>query len=145
MIAGLCQHAHDQTYIQTYWGPVMFSTTLRRVALAITVACVPASNAFAHCFVGGRFFPATLVTDDPCVADEMSLPTVDYFPTAGIGAPAVKEVDVEADISKRITADFDVDIQYTWTPDPHARRPDPGRVLRSGDHVPVPAPQICAG
>ena len=93
----------------------MFFTTLRRVALAITVACVPASNAFAHCFVGERFFPATLVTDDPCVADEMSLPTVDYFPTAGIGAPAGKEVDIEADISKRITADFGVTIAETWT------------------------------
>jgi hypothetical protein len=93
----------------------MFFTTLRRVGLAITVACVPASNAIAHCFVGERFFPATLVTDDPCVADEMSLPTVDYFPTAGIGGPAGKQVDIEADISKRITADFGVDIQYTWT------------------------------
>jgi hypothetical protein len=93
----------------------MFFTTLRRVALAITVACVPASNALAHCFVGERFFPATLVTDDPCVADEMSLPTVDYVPTAGIGAPAGKQVDIEADISKRITADFDVVIAETWT------------------------------
>jgi hypothetical protein len=93
----------------------MFFTTLRRVALAITVASLPLSNALAHCFVGERFFPATLVTDDPCVADKMSLPTVDYFPTAGIGAPAGREVDIEADISKRITADFDVDIQYTWT------------------------------
>jgi hypothetical protein len=94
---------------------VMFFNTLRRVALAIAVACVPASNAFAHCFVGERFFPATLITDDPCVADEMSLPTVDYFPTAGIGGPAGKEVDIEADISKRITADFGVTIADTWT------------------------------
>jgi hypothetical protein len=93
----------------------MFFTTLRWVTLAITVACVPASNAFAHCFVGERFFPATLITDDPCVADEMSMPTVDYFPTAGIGAPAGKEVDIEADISKRITADFGVTIAETWT------------------------------
>lgn len=91
----------------------MFSPTLRRVALAIVVACLPASNAFAHCFVGARFFPATLVTDDPCVADEMSLPTVDYLPTAG--SPAGKQVDIEADISKRITADFGVTIAETWT------------------------------
>ena len=103
------------TINRSYWGLIMSCITLRVAALAITVASLPMSSAFAHCFVGERFFPATLVTDDPCVADEMSLPTVDYFPTAGIGAPAGKEVDVEADISKRITADFDVDIQYTWT------------------------------
>jgi hypothetical protein len=92
---------------------VMFFTTLRRVALAITVACVPASNAFAHCFVGARFFPATLATDDPCVADEMSLPTVDYLPTPD--TPPGKQVDIEADISKRITADFGVTIAEAWT------------------------------
>ena len=63
------------TIIQTYWGIVMFFTTLLRVALATAIAALPMSNAFAHCFVGSRFFPATLATDDPCVADEMSLPT----------------------------------------------------------------------
>ena len=29
----------------------------------------------AHGFAGDRFFPATILTDDPFVADEMSLPT----------------------------------------------------------------------
>jgi hypothetical protein len=89
--------------------------TLRMGAVAITLAGLPMSNALAHCFVGQRFFPATLNTDDPCVADEMSLPTVDYVPTAGIGAPAGKQVDIEADIAKRITADFGVVIAETWT------------------------------
>jgi hypothetical protein len=84
-------------------------------ALASSLALAFTSDASAHCFVGARFLPATLAIDDPCVADEMSLPTVDYFPTAGIGAPAGKEVDIEADISKRITADFGVDIAETWT------------------------------
>jgi hypothetical protein len=31
--------------------------------------------AFAHGFAGNRFFPATLATDDPFVANELSLPT----------------------------------------------------------------------
>ena len=35
--------------------------------LLITLSSV--SYASAHCFVGARFFPATLATDDPCVAD----------------------------------------------------------------------------
>ena len=51
---------------------------LRAFALALFAAIPPLSNASAHCFVGGRFFPAMLATDDPCVADEMSLPTVQY-------------------------------------------------------------------
>ena len=37
-------------------------------ALASLVALASTSDAFAHCFVGARFFPATLATDDPCVA-----------------------------------------------------------------------------
>jgi hypothetical protein len=101
------------TIIETHWGAVMSYTTLRGVTLAVAVAVLPVSNAFAHCFVGERFFPATLATDDPCVADEMSLPTIDYLPTPG--TPAGKQVDIEADISKRITADFGVDITETWT------------------------------
>jgi hypothetical protein len=55
--------------------------TERRVYAALAglaVTLVLATGANAHCFVGGRFFPAMLATDDPCVADEMSLPTVQY-------------------------------------------------------------------
>ena len=40
------------------------------------LALVPLCQADAHCVVGARFFPATLTVDDPCVADEMSLPTI---------------------------------------------------------------------
>jgi hypothetical protein len=90
----------------------MFSTILRRVAIAIAIACLPA-NAFAHCFVGARFLPATLITDDPCIADEMSLPTITYLGTPG--TPAGQEVDIEGDISKRITADFGVTVAEAWT------------------------------
>ena len=91
----------------------MYRTILRRVALATAIAALPMSNAFAHCFVGARFFPATINTDDPCVADEMSLPTVAYSQTPD--TPPAKEVDIEGDISKRITADFGVTIAETWT------------------------------
>ena len=91
----------------------MSCTALRVTTLAIILAGVPVSNALAHCFVGARFFPATLATDDPCVADEMSLPTVDYLPTPD--TPPGKQVDIEADISKRITVDFCVTIAEAWT------------------------------
>jgi len=34
----------------------------------------------AHGYAGARFFPATILTDDPFVADELSLPTVSRSP-----------------------------------------------------------------
>ena len=50
------------------------------LAIGLLLVSLPPSKAFAHCFVGARFFPATLVIDDPCVADEMSLPTFTINP-----------------------------------------------------------------
>lgn len=56
----------------------MFSVRAAMLAALVAVATSTlASQAFAHCFVGARFFPATLATDDPCVADELALPTRD--------------------------------------------------------------------
>jgi hypothetical protein len=86
---------------------------LRACALALVFAALPVTGAFAHCFVGARFFPATLAIDDPCVADELSLPTVSWSRTAD--TPPATEWDVSAEISKRITEDFGISIGDTWT------------------------------
>ena len=86
---------------------------LRASALALLLALLPLSNAFAHCFVGPRFFPATLIIDDPCVADEMSLPTVDWFKTGSI--PAASQFDVSFEFDKRITEDFGFSIGDGWS------------------------------
>src|SRR6476659_8654747 len=75
-------------------------------AFGLLMTLLSFSYASAHCFVGARFFPATLATDDPCVADEMSLPTVAWFKTGD--TPLGSEVDISVDISKRITEDFGV-------------------------------------
>ena len=40
------------------------------------------SAALAHGWAGERFFPATILTDDPFVADEISLPQVSLQPPA---------------------------------------------------------------
>ena len=54
-----------------------------RAAVAAALIFLSANSAaFAHGFAGDRFFPATILTDDPFVADEMSLPTVTLNPTA---------------------------------------------------------------
>jgi len=85
----------------------------RLCALLLFFVTLPFSTAFAHCFVGARFFPATLVTDDPCVADEMSLPTVAWSKTGDV--PPASEWDISAELSKRITEDLGISIGDTWS------------------------------
>ncbi len=62
----------------------------------------------AHGFAGQRFFPATLTTDDPFVADELSLPTLSTIRTPDDGG--TREFDVSIDLSKRITSSLDIEI-----------------------------------
>jgi hypothetical protein len=83
------------------------------VAVAACTLWLGAPAALAHCFVGARFFPATLATDDPCVADEMSLPTVSVFKNGD--DPSAREVDISGEFSKRITENFGISIGETWT------------------------------
>jgi len=53
--------------------------TSRSTLLALAAACESHRGpAQAHGFARKRFFPATLVIDDPFVADGLSLPTVSY-------------------------------------------------------------------
>ena len=91
----------------------MCRSLLGRAALAIALAAIPISQASAHCFVGGRFLPATLNVDDPCVADELSLPTISMFKNGD--DPSARETDISAEWSKRITDTFGVSIGGTWT------------------------------
>jgi hypothetical protein len=85
----------------------------RAFALGLFFVLLPLSEAFAHCFVGPRFFPATLAIDDPCVADEMSLPTVDWFKTGTV--PPGSEWDISAEFDKRITEDLGFGISDVWS------------------------------
>jgi hypothetical protein len=87
--------------------------------LAVFTAAAFTSDALAHCFVGARFLPATLATDDPCVADELSLPTVAWSKTGDI--PPATQWDLSGEISKRITENFGVSIGQDWT---QIRQPD---------------------
>lgn len=62
--------------------------------------------ACAHGFAGKRFFPASLATDDPFVADELSLPTIASRHTGD--EPTTLEQSASVDINKRLTTDFGV-------------------------------------
>jgi hypothetical protein len=88
----------------------MLSRTLC-AAFGLALVFAPTGQAAAHCFVGARFLPATLTTDDPCVADEMSLPTT-LWSSAN---PSGRENDVEVDFAKRITENFGITVASTWT------------------------------
>ncbi len=83
------------------------------VAALAATSVLAASEARAHCFVGARFFPATLGIDDPCVADELSIPTLTWSKSGD--EPPVHELDVSGEFSKRITEYFGVSIASTWT------------------------------
>lgn len=82
-------------------------------AALAAAALLTSSDARAHCFVGARFFPATLGIDDPCVADELSIPTVTWSKSGD--EPPVRELDISGEFSKRITEYFGVSVSPTWT------------------------------
>ena len=77
------------------------------LALLVGLTFNPCS-ARAHGFAGARFFPATLTTDDPFVADELSLPTLQTFHTPDRGG--TREFDVSVDIAKTITPYLDIEV-----------------------------------
>ena len=87
--------------------------SVRHAALAAVIVMVSVGEASAHCFVGGRFLPATLIVDDPCVADELSLPTVAAFKNGDF--PSARELDISGEYSKRITDNFGISVAETWT------------------------------
>src|SRR3972149_11208044 len=72
---------------------------------------LPIQPAFAHGLVGKRFFPATLATEDPFVADELALPTVLHINRpAEHDLPPHKETEISAELQKRITPSFSLSV-----------------------------------
>ena len=129
------------TSSSVFFAPLRRSSALNAVTafgygpIALLAACVClATNGpvFAHGFAGKRFFPATLVTDDPFVADELSLPTVAYSKQpASEDSPATRETDFSIDVSKRITENFGVGFGATYK----QLRPDDGDTQRGFDNL----------
>jgi hypothetical protein len=89
-----------------------YSDARARFALAVALMMAPAGSALAHGFAGDRFFPSTILTDDPFVADEMSLPTVTLNPPGPDGS---QQLDIGASISKRITPDVGISLSNQWS------------------------------
>src|SRR6185437_16678849 len=85
-------------------GGIEVKITQSAGATLVALCMATPGIAHAHGFAGKRFFPATLATDDPFVADELSLPTIQWqrFP-AGDDGPGGSETDFSIDVAKRIT------------------------------------------
>jgi hypothetical protein len=78
---------------------------------------MPLASAFpvtaqAHCEVGSRTIASTLTVDDPCVSDELSLPTVQSFKNGE--EPSAQELDVSGEYTKTITRNFGVSFEEEW-------------------------------
>jgi hypothetical protein len=66
------------------------------------------TRARAHCEVGNRIFTATITFDDPCVQDELALPTIAGFKNGD--NPSADELAISGDYSKTITENFGVSV-----------------------------------
>ena len=77
-------------------------------AAGVFLCCATAAG--AHGFAGARFFPATIATDDPFVADELALPTVAWFKDGD----GTKTTTYSVDFSKRITSNFGIEFGGTY-------------------------------
>jgi hypothetical protein len=102
--------------MNTFSRPISSSWIRSRIgkALGAGIVCAAATlptSVLAHGFVGQRFFPATIATDDPFVADELSLPTISSVRThATDDTPASRQTTVSIDVSKRITEDLGISL-----------------------------------
>jgi hypothetical protein len=106
-------------------------TRICSCALVCALAFAATDAALAHGFAGKRFFPATLATEDPFVADELSLPTVSSTKSRAEGdEPATKTTTTSVDYTKRITPNFGVGLGASWL----RLSPEGGETVKGADN-----------
>ena len=86
-------------------------STLLCAGLALSLA----AHASAHGLAGKRFFPSTLVVEDPFVSDELSLPVVSHIKVpASEDQPQMRITNVSGEFSKRITPNLGFSLGGEW-------------------------------
>lgn len=109
----------------------------RRLAILLGAAAImlaSVGHAAAHGLIGQRFFPATLATDDPFVADELSLPTVFHIRNRGSeDSPPTLQTDLSGELSKRLSPNLGVSLGGTYT----LLNPEPGTSVSGFDNMEV--------
>lgn len=109
---------------------------LLAAAAIVVLQSIPLSAASAHCYAGSRFFPATLASDDPCVADELSLPTFTTIRTPATDTdPGMRVTTYSFDYAKSITPDFGLGVGRGYV----VQKPDGMPAARGWDNVSVSA------
>lgn len=97
------------------------------------------SSAIAHGVVGQRFFPATLTIDDPFVADELSLPTVQVVRRKrGAESPPTWETEIAGELSKRLSRNFGISLGGTLL----IEDPNRGPTIAGFDNMAVSAKYV---
>ncbi|MGH6801950.1 MAG: hypothetical protein ACREC3_01105, partial [Methyloceanibacter sp.] len=104
-----------------FWRKSMYRIMPTQIAGAMLLVLGFSTPAGAHCEAGHRIFAATLTVDDPCVTDELSLPTIAGFKNGD--NPSAEELDVSGEYSKTITKNFGVSLEEEWI---HLRVPGDG-------------------
>jgi len=108
-------------------------------ALALALSLTSVQVAQAHGLIGKRFFPATLATDDPFVADELSLPTISYLKLRGTAdAPPTKQISLSGELSKRLSPDLGISFAGSFT----MLDPDEGSSVSGFDNLEVSAKYV---
>ena len=81
----------------------------------LTALSCSLTGAHAHGFVGDRFFPPTIATDDPFATDELLLPSISYMKSSSAGGvPGVSTTDVAFEFDKEIFPKFALGIADDW-------------------------------
>lgn len=81
---------------------------------ALTLGLMPAIGS-AHGLAGKRFFPATIATEDPFVADELALPTYSSVKeSATEDEPSSREQSLSVEWAKRITPRFGISFEEEY-------------------------------
>ena len=97
-------------------------------AVPLAAAMIMFSGAaLAHGFAGARFFPATLITDDPFVADEWSFPTLSWFRDEDDAGNSTASID----FAKRITSNLGIEFAETYI----RQRPNGGPSIEGFDNL----------
>ena len=93
--------------MRCFHGPILWAAFA-----AMPIALAYPMTARAHCEVGDRTFASTITFDDPCVADELSLPTIQSFKNGD--QPSAQELDISGEYTKTITRNFGISLEEEW-------------------------------
>jgi hypothetical protein len=88
----------------------------RKARYALPVLFLASTAVHAHGIAGDRVFPATIATDDPSAASELSLPTVSWQHNARDDSGNIpSETDVGGELDVLVAPNFALGIAPTWT------------------------------